>query len=1502
MKLQALKDYILRLRRIRLEKKAIEPREALHFSLVCERIAERLPPLVAKARRHRIEEAAAQVIHLEPAATPFVDETHQEQSTRVAVRAVQSIAIIHQLVRTEERKLALLESGLRRARDAAEEWTLISNFLADRTQRGISEQGELEASENVPKIDSIRQRVDKQRATLYSQSEVLFLFLAGHFADASVLPNTELVLSATDAVIEVLRSGLWWQEQYAAAATLLSLAQTLKQHQADEPVRGRMLECAIARLDEERFVGAPWVDARLFELLCVLDVADAEKRLPVLVDERASIDDPMAFVRSGLCLEAYARIAPRPFDALQGLVPRIVAQGEQVQMRYCSAIASLDFEDTKRLAETLLDSADDEETPVHRVAIATLVQALAARLRSKAAANSDVDDVDDVDIVSWCLAMSERYSNAFDADVVQQSLALLLDEAAQRSFETQHPALREWQKVAEERMRSADRLSNAERWAALAELLWLRRHHSDLLECLHAQSKTILPGSQTTVLWRMFSKEARRSTESDMALGRVLGAVSATSYGLGASRGRFGLKLYRGERRVRRLWRILYELKRPAPNKRQGALHTIGRQASGRIRAHPGRLDEATATVVPGERVFIERVETWARHLPLVDDLLDLPFWSNKPRLIFSSFGVVTLRPAQRLLARLRARIILAFRYHRYAEMRNLALAADTPEERTSYIRSLARDLGVAVAFSAHEYEVPQGQESHDLEEPPDETASSAQNQRGKAHPLATAFFPPTAALFAVLFLPGEGLDRLRGWWTIHRYYFGSATENSQLALLCFLAATLLVFVIQAYRKRSRILAARQSIALSVGGWGTRGKSGTERIKAALFHGLGYQVFVKTTGCEAMFIHALPGRRANEVFLYRPYDKATIWEQRDVLSLGSRLGAEVFLWECMALNPRYVRILQHEWMRDDIVTLTNAYPDHEDVQGPAGEDVATVIGQFIPTRGSVIASETNFLPLFEQIARQNETALQPVTELDAALISADVLSLFPYAEHPKNIALVAALAERLDVHRDVAMCLMANMVVPDLGVLKQYAAITIRSRRMSFVNACSANERTGFMSSWRRMGLDDLSPDEQPERAIVSVINNRADRIPRSRVFANIIVRDIRVDKYVLIGTNLDGLRGYIGEALDEFLRDYRIWDPEEKSQDKRASEVNRRMEGLRQRLRIAVPGVSASLRIADVYFGARLSQPAKSALEGKLATLFSEQASLDYEANLARVKKSLEGIVLDEASLDPKTREPSAIESDAPPEAQDALAHFCVAVARQLTWLGAQNLSARCDKPQDEEALKRAYRKLFMAKIEQVDDSLASGDQVVAAVCDASPPGSEVSVVGMQNIKGTGLDFVYRWLAVDFVVERLVELERGTPRVKEVCDELLSFGDHGLFSAQLLKHYLESRPPSDSDHEAFVGAHGLLLSQVTAIASTKQRALGATAKPSRFDKVIDGFEATVDFLDAVRRRHEADGVIEQIANETISHGEAAVVMRDIVGRQKGGWIKKAYHKRRAKR
>jgi len=46
------------------------------------------------------------------------------------------------------------------------------------------------------------------------------------------------------------------------------------------------------------------------------------------------------------------------------------------------------------------------------------------------------------------------------------------------------------------------------------------------------------------------------------------------------------------------------------------------------------------------------------------------------------------------------------------------------------------------------------------------------------------------------------------------------------------------------------------------------------------------------------------------------------------------------------------------------------------------------------------------------------------------------------------------------------------------------------------------------------------------------------------------------------------------------------------------------------------------------------------------------------------------------------------------------------------------------------------------------IQDSLTTGEQIIQIMAKQTPVGLFNRIMGMQNIKGTGLDLVYRWQA----------------------------------------------------------------------------------------------------------------------------------------------------------
>ncbi|MEZ4255929.1 MAG: hypothetical protein R3A78_09490 [Polyangiales bacterium] len=864
--------------------------------------------------------------------------------------------------------------------------------------------------------------------------------------------------------------------------------------------------------------------------------------------------------------------------------------------------------------------------------------------------------------------------------------------------------------------------------------------------------------------------------------------------------------------------------------------------SEGEILVPPIGMAEVTPTPVPGERNLVKQVASWGPFLPRVDDFLAASR-RTVTTYIVTSAGIISLIPPAGRAARLRAYLRLTFKYSDYADTREHSLRSIDPPDRQKYLHEMEK-LGFRVVRDV---------------EPGEVSGVPYEVQL----PIVGTFFPASHAVLALLVGP------------LAYMYSNTGNVPAHLAVMTFFMYAYVV--LRAALVQRGIEGARESIPLRIGGWGTRGKSGTERLKAGLFQGLGYNTVVKTTGCEAMFIHAVPWQKANEIFLFRPYDKPTIWEQRDVLRTGQAMKAQVFLWECMALRPNFVALLGHGWMQDEITTLTNAYPDHEDVMGPNGEEVARVISIFMSHGGTTFTTEVEMLPVLREAAVNSKTRLREVPVTEGDLITDDILRRFPYDEHPRNISLVATMAEFLGIDRERALVEMADNVVPDLGVLKTYPKSSYRGRTIQFSNGMSANERAGFLSCWGRLGFDNSDPDEKPLEYVVTIINNRADRVPRSRVFARIHVRDAERHGSLCIGTNLTGLVQFIEEELGEWLTEAWVADENFKPGDAATAEpVLARYDETMKKVKIA----SQHERVLRLQLGAMLKG---AGLDGAAADKLA--AELDWTKDPGDLfRETLKAASVDDVMI------------------ADAAGHASKEWQRMQIALEARAAIAKAKSADEANALFRdAYKRVFMDRIHVLWNALSTGDQVADRLVSVVPPGFSARLMGVQNIKGTGLDFVYRWLSLDSVEDTLNRLRRDPDKALEPLGWLASY-NYGIIECN---HALDALRAIEADPpEAmapFEEQFKTTLEHVTRLRAKLAEGLGETRKPSQWEIVAAKIEPWLDFIDSTMRRRAADGILRDFIERRSGHLGAAALMRDLTKRDKGGWLVKWVQKKTAK-
>lgn len=967
--------------------------------------------------------------------------------------------------------------------------------------------------------------------------------------------------------------------------------------------------------------------------------------------------------------------------------------------------------------------------------------------------------------------------------------------------------------------RQADDLA-VRRWAAATrEQLWAETDPG--ARALKAELVTLTGAIPQGATARM--KRQLLSEHGEETMGRTLSVLAQQDFGFDLKRHGWLARVTRGHRFGFRLWRLLHELRHPSSDKRQSFRHTVGRVFRGTVRAPSGIIAELAQTRVPGEPLYMESEAGWRPYLPLVDELisaLDQPFGAG-PLSIYTSEGITQIEPPRSPLRRLRARLALTNNFAHYARLRNWQEdSAGRPED---FLRALVA-LGFRPRFRPHRA--------------PDGVPLSTD-------PAVVRFFPSV--------LPFS----LTGFTERMQDYFFSVYENSLQELALFLAGMTAWFFGRHIYLSTVIRRTRRHIPLVIGGWGTRGKSGTERIKAALFNALGHSVVSKTTGCEAMFLHAHPGGRLREMFLFRPYDKATIWEQVDVMRISRKLGAQVFLWECMGLTPAYVEILQQQWVRDDLSTITNTYPDHEDLQGPAGINIPEVMINFIPRDATLITSEEQMAPILREAAEQRNTEFLTTGWLEAGLLTPDILARFPYAEHPHNIALVVKMGEELGIEPDFALKEMADRVVPDLGVLKAYPPATIQGRRLEFVNGMSANERFGCLGNFERMKFTGQDPVGEPAIWLSSVVNNRADRVARSRVFSSILVNDISVDRHFLIGTNLDGLLNYIQEDWASHAESLTLWPASGELQPRDI------LEQAAQRMRIPCSEAHLDGRLVAMLQGLGIEdEPAapdrlRQDPDQLRALLESHQADARLDAILEHI-----------GQLTGAFREYRAL-ADRVEAAGQSVDPALDADFRQQLWIW------------------------FERKLVVFEDPHTTGNQIIARITRETPPGLHNRIMGMQNIKGTGLDFVYRWQAWETCYRACQDLRSREPAVAEQGLRALStFQEYGLLCDETVRSTVEEvRHSQMAQSELFQGELTVILSNLDSAMQGLTAGLHRTGGDSLLDRLLEHVESFLDAGDAIKRRKQANRIYRDLAAERISHERAALELQSLTRRQKGGWL-----------
>jgi len=320
------------------------------------------------------------------------------------------------------------------------------------------------------------------------------------------------------------------------------------------------------------------------------------------------------------------------------------------------------------------------------------------------------------------------------------------------------------------------------------------------------------------------------------------------------------------------------------------------------------------------------------------------------------------------------------------------------------------------------------------------------------------------------------------------------------LYLLGALAMSLCIAGLIEFQLHNRSLS---SIPLRIHVNGTRGKSSVTRLVAAGLREGGLKTFAKTTGTAPRVID--PEGKDRIIHRLR---LPSIGEQVRLLRYFASEKPDAVVIECMAVQPQYQWIAEHQMIKSHIGVITNVRPDHLEEMGPTEEDVAYSLCNTIPNEALLITAEDQKLDILKAVAKQNNSQ---VVCSDPTSVSQKEIDLFTYIEHRSNVAIAIDVCEKAGIDRQTALNGM-HKVKPDVGALVVWD-LMIKESTYKFVNGMAANDPVSTLGIWNsindRYGLG---------KKTCIFFNSREDRPGRTAQMIELTLSKIKPNFFIIRG------------------------------------------------------------------------------------------------------------------------------------------------------------------------------------------------------------------------------------------------------------------------------------------------------------------------------------------------------------------------------------------------
>lgn len=309
---------------------------------------------------------------------------------------------------------------------------------------------------------------------------------------------------------------------------------------------------------------------------------------------------------------------------------------------------------------------------------------------------------------------------------------------------------------------------------------------------------------------------------------------------------------------------------------------------------------------------------------------------------------------------------------------------------------------------------------------------------------------------------------------------------------------------------------AREAIPLRILVTGTRGKSGTVRLLHNMFMEAGKLPFGKVTGTTAVELHP-DGRETPTV----RFGAAGVSEMPEAVIRAAREGADVGVFECMAITPKLISLVARSHVAPQIVIIPSIRLDHLEEEGVTVGEIATNIVKSI--------NDCDFLVSGADQPEVNDILAAYCKEHGITFVSAKPDASTPVVpgHHPTNIAVALAVCDVAGISpSDATKHLEATSREPRAT---EMVSVTCDEGTLNVIDLGAANDP---QSAWEALESCCLEG-----KAVVPLLVNRWERPLRSVVFAGSVLG--RFPLIVVTGTLTRWMKNLHGKPLASTKADH---------------------------------------------------------------------------------------------------------------------------------------------------------------------------------------------------------------------------------------------------------------------------------------------------------------------------------------------------------------------------